>query len=153
MLFTARWSQGLYDFAVGYLRYSTRLTAYLYYATDAYPPFSGREDDAYPVRVHVAPPLAQYNRVKVFFRFFYAYLALGIRAGLRGGMFWAAIFSWFSIVFAGRQARSLKDVIGLSLSYGARASALVDLVTETYPLIAETVPSGLAAAAPPAPAT
>jgi hypothetical protein len=51
------------------------VSAYLFLAVDAYPPFSGADDPSYPVRVHVAPPLEHYSRLKVFFRLIYAYLA------------------------------------------------------------------------------
>jgi hypothetical protein len=40
ILFTGRYPAGLYRFAVGVLRWSTRVEAYLLLLTDAYPPFS-----------------------------------------------------------------------------------------------------------------
>ena len=66
-LFTGR----LPDFAVsylsGYIRWNTRVSAYMYLLTDVYPPFTLDEDPAYPVRVAVAQeqPL---NRLAVLFR-------------------------------------------------------------------------------------
>jgi hypothetical protein len=57
LLFTARWPDGLYNFAGGFLRYTARLSAYLFLGVDKYPPFTGAEDDSYPVRVRIAPPL------------------------------------------------------------------------------------------------
>jgi hypothetical protein len=40
ILFTGRYPQGLYGFAVGVLRWSTRVDAYLLLLHDEYPPFS-----------------------------------------------------------------------------------------------------------------
>jgi hypothetical protein len=40
ILFTGRYPRGLYDFAVGVLRWSTRVEAYLLLLHDDYPPFS-----------------------------------------------------------------------------------------------------------------
>jgi len=40
VLFTGRWPEGLRTFVVGVMRWSTRVTAYLYLLTDGYPPFS-----------------------------------------------------------------------------------------------------------------
>jgi Domain of unknown function (DUF4389) len=40
VLFTGRWPEGLRTFVVGVLRWSTRVSAYLYLLTDEYPPFS-----------------------------------------------------------------------------------------------------------------
>ena len=41
LMFTGRWPAGLYEFAGGFVRYITRLGAYLYLGTDQYPPFNG----------------------------------------------------------------------------------------------------------------
>jgi Domain of unknown function (DUF4389) len=40
VLFTGRWPEGLRTFVMGVLRWSTRVSAYLYLLTDEYPPFS-----------------------------------------------------------------------------------------------------------------
>lgn len=41
ILFTGRYPKGLFDSVVRYMRWSTRVTAYLYLLRDEYPPFSG----------------------------------------------------------------------------------------------------------------
>ncbi len=43
ILFTGKYPRGLFDFAVGYQRWSNRVNAYMLLLTDAYPPFNGRE--------------------------------------------------------------------------------------------------------------
>lgn len=40
VFFTGRYPRGMYDFALGVLRWQTRLTAWLYGLVDRYPPFS-----------------------------------------------------------------------------------------------------------------
>jgi hypothetical protein len=40
ILFTGTWSQGVRDFIVGVIRWSTRVNAYMLLLTDEYPPFS-----------------------------------------------------------------------------------------------------------------
>jgi hypothetical protein len=40
VLFTGKWPVGMRNFVVGFSRWSTRVSAYLYFLTDAYPPFS-----------------------------------------------------------------------------------------------------------------
>ncbi|MDI6857721.1 MAG: DUF4389 domain-containing protein [Dehalococcoidia bacterium] len=42
ILFTGRYPRGLFDFAVGYLRWSARVNAYFILLRDEYPPFSLR---------------------------------------------------------------------------------------------------------------
>jgi hypothetical protein len=145
LLFTGRWPAGLYEFACGYLRYITRLSAYMYLGVDQYPPFNGTPDDSYPVRVHIAPPLASYSRLKVFFRTWYAILALVIRYAMSIVISVVGLISWFAIVFTGRQPESLQNALSFALSYTTRADGLIFLITETYPALGD-------AAAPAAPA-
>jgi hypothetical protein len=40
VLFTGRWPEGMRNFLVGTIRWSTRVSAYFYLMTDVYPPFS-----------------------------------------------------------------------------------------------------------------
>jgi len=43
VLFTGEYPQGMHNFMVGTLRWSTRVNMYLSFLTDKYPPFSGKE--------------------------------------------------------------------------------------------------------------
>ena len=43
VLFTGSYPEGLYDFMIRYTRWSARVSLYLGYYTDDYPPFNGRE--------------------------------------------------------------------------------------------------------------
>jgi hypothetical protein len=138
LMFTARWPDGLYRFTCGFLRYITRLSAYLYLGIDQYPPFSGATDDSYPVRVQIAAPLDHYSRLKVFFRGIYAILAVVIRYALGLVISFVAFLSWFAIVITGRQPASLQNALNFSLAYTTRADALMFLITETYPPFGES---------------
>jgi hypothetical protein len=133
LVFTARWPDSLYRFTGGFLRYITRVTAYFYLGVDRYPPFSGADDDSYPVRVHIAPPQSQYGRLKVLFRMIYAILAVVIRYALGIVIAFVSFLSWFVVVITGRQPESLQDALNFALSYTTRADALIFLITETYP--------------------
>ena len=133
LLITGKWPQGLYDFTPGILRYYTRVTAYTWLLVDPYPPFSLAEEPDYPARLKVGPPLAEYNRLKVALRIFYIIPAYLIVYVMNIVLELAAIASWFVILVMGKQPKGLQDVIGLGVSYVARANALFLLVTETYP--------------------
>ncbi len=133
LMITGRWPRGLFGFAAGYLRYTARLTAYLNLAVDAYPPFGGGDDEAYPVRVRIEPPQAHYSRLKVFFRGVYAILAFIIRYALGIVLSFVAFLAWWAIVVTGRLPASLWNAMNFSLSYTVRADALLFLITETYP--------------------
>ena len=43
ILFTGKYPRGMFDFVVGYMRWSMRVTTYLSYMRDEYPPFTGEE--------------------------------------------------------------------------------------------------------------
>ena len=40
ILFTGKYPKGMYDFYVGYMRWSTRVNGYMSLLTDKYPPFT-----------------------------------------------------------------------------------------------------------------
>ncbi len=40
VLFTGKWSEGMRNFVIGVMRWSTRVNGYVLFLTDAYPPFS-----------------------------------------------------------------------------------------------------------------
>lgn len=140
LMFTGRWPQGLYDFACNFVRYATRLSAYFALGVDQYPPFSGAPDDNYPVRVHFAPPLDHYSRLKVFFRPIYSILAVVICYALGIVMSIVSFLSWFVIVFTGRQPISFQNALNMCLSYTTKADGLIFLITETYPPFGQTGP-------------
>ena len=158
LLFTGRWPEAMYDFTASFLRYYTRIHAYLFLLVDPYPPFSGADDASYPVRLHVGPALPEYNRLKVLLRIFYIIPAYLIVYVMNVVVELAAIASWLVIVVTGKQPKGLQDVIGLCVSYTARAYALFLLLTETYPpftddharQIGEPTPPAAPIAPPPA---
>jgi hypothetical protein len=43
ILFTGKYPRSMFDFVVGYARWSARVTAYIGLMTDSYPPFNGQE--------------------------------------------------------------------------------------------------------------
>ncbi len=48
ILFTGRYPRTFHDFTAWFLRWNTRVTAYLYLMTDRYPPFSGEPSTIAP---------------------------------------------------------------------------------------------------------
>jgi hypothetical protein len=43
ILFTGKYPRGMFDFVVKYMRWSARVTAYMSFMRDEYPPFNGNE--------------------------------------------------------------------------------------------------------------
>jgi hypothetical protein len=133
IVITGRYPNGLYDFVAGFNRCVARVTAYVALLTDAYPPFSGSDDDSYPVRMHFAGPLERYSRLKTFFRFLLAIPIVILRYVLNLLLEIGAVAAWFVVVVTGKMPRGLFDLMVLVNSYIARSDAYLFLLTETYP--------------------
>jgi hypothetical protein len=133
LVFTGRYPQGMYDFNAKYLRMITRTNAFYYLATDEFPPFHGDPDDAYPMRLGIAPPKEEYSRMKALFRIivgipvYFLALIQGLIALV------VVIIAWFAILFTGRFSEGLYNPLRSALAYTTRASAYFLLMTEDYP--------------------
>ena len=133
IIFTGRYPEGLYNFNAGFLRMQGRVNGFYYLLTDAYPPFNGQDDPAYPIRIGVSPLLDIYSRAKTFFR-----LIIGIPVMLLAlvqALIIAvcALIAWFAILFTGRLPQGLYEPIRSAGAYLTRAGAYFLLLTEDYP--------------------
>jgi hypothetical protein len=152
VLVTGRYPRGLFDFTVGVLRWSWRVSFYTYSAlgTDKYPPFSLADDPAYPARLDVTYP-GQLSRglalVKWWLLALPHYLIIGV---FLGGSMWVNVegyrrVSWpgligvlvviaaVALLFTGRYPRSLFDlVVGLN-RWCLRVAGYALLLTDSYP--------------------
>jgi hypothetical protein len=133
IVFTARYPAGLYEFVSGYNRSLARVTAYAALVCDPYPPFTGADAAAYPVRMQFGAPLERYSRAKTGFRFILAIPILVLRYALHLLLEFGAVGAWFVILVTGKLPRGLFDVMVLANSYTARSDAYLLLLTETYP--------------------
>lgn len=133
IVITGRYPAALYKFVADFNRFLARVTAYAVLLTDDYPPFSGAEDDAYPVRMQFAGPLDGYSRLKTFFRAILAIPIMVLRYVMALMLEIGAFAAWFVILVTGKMPRGLFDLMVLGNSYAARSDAYVYLLTETYP--------------------
>lgn len=147
ILLTGRYPQGLYDFVASFTRFLARVTAYTVLLSDPYPPFSGSDDPAYPVRMQFTR-LERYSRVKTLFRIVLAIPIVILRYVINLLLEVGAFAAWFVILFTGKMPRGLFDLMVLANSYTARSDAYLYLLTETYPPFQddETRAAGVAAA-------
>ena len=150
LVFTGRYPEGIYDFVAGYVRLHGRVNAFLYLATDEWPPFGGGEEPSYPVRVGIPPPKPEYNRLKAAFR-----LIIGIPVILLSYVqsliaLVISLIAWFAILFTGKLSEGLFDPLRSALAYLTRGTAYFALLTEDYPPF-QLEDSGAAAAQSPPP--
>jgi hypothetical protein len=130
-LFIGRVPDGMHNFLASFLRFYTRLSAYLFLLADPYPPFGGSEG-GYPVDVRIAPADEQ-SRLTVFFR-----LILIIPAALLTYVFRAvneivAFLGWFYCLFTGQMHEGMQNISSWLLRYEVQTAAYALLLTGRYP--------------------
>ena len=156
ILFTGRYPRGIFDFNLGVLRWTWRVSYYSYGAlgTDRYPPFTLAEAPDYPATLDIAYP-ERLSRGLVLVKWWLLaipqYILLGIFLGgagsaadraehsgshwwYGGGLIWALVlFAAIALLFTARYPRGLFDfVLGLD-RWVARVIAYAGLMTDAYP--------------------
>ena len=130
-LFIGRLPSGLADFLSGYLRWTSRVYAYLLLLTDEYPPFELGDSD-YPLHVAMRP--GRLNRLAVLFRLVLAIPAYLVIVALAFGLGSIAILIvWLIVLVSGTMPESLYGAIAAVLRYHARFFGYMLLLSGTYP--------------------
>ncbi len=133
IVFTGKYPQGIYDFNAGYLRMVSRVNGFEYLLTDGWPPFGGDEAPGYPIRVGIAPPLDQYDRLKTGLRLIIGipvYLLMIVQAIILAV---CPLIAWFMILFTGKLPDGLFNPMRSAGAYLTRAGGYFLLLTEDYP--------------------
>jgi Domain of unknown function (DUF4389) len=142
-----------YDWVSKYLRFYTRVTAWMWLLTDEFPPFDGGEHPEYPVRFTIPEPLAEYSRWKTALRLILLIPVLILAYLFNLLIEIVGILAWIVIVVTGRFPKGLWDVQKMGVAYVSLANAYHLLVTETYPPISPEDDGAVAAPASPPPAS
>lgn len=120
------------------LRYQARVTAYIYFLTDHYPPFDltvGTSDDGRDPQVafDVVPQVEGRSRLTIFFRglmiipHYVVLYFLGIAASV------LLFIGFFAVLFTARWPEGMRDFMVGYLRWGQRAAAYYVLLTDEYP--------------------
>ena len=152
ILFTGRYPRSIFEFNVGVLRWSWRVSYYAYgvLGTDRYPPFALREIEDYPAKLEIAYP-ERLSRGLVLVKWWLLaiphYLVVAI---LAGGSWWAwrsddwqsagfgligllTLIAAVILLVTGAYPRPIFDLIlGLN-RWVLRVAAYAGLMTDRYP--------------------
>ena len=132
ILFTGRYPRALFDLAVMYFRWNTRMLAYVALLRDEYPPFSGGAEPEYPVRLDIEYP-ERLSRLLIFVKWLLVIPHLLILALLGLVAFLVYVIGWFAILFTGRLPRGLFDFLVGYGRWGLRVNAYILLLRDEYP--------------------
>ena len=130
-LFTGRLPVFAADFLTGYLRWLSRVYAYNYLLTDAYPPFT-LDDADYPVRLAVTP--GRLNRLAVLFRFFLLIPCWIVQAVVSYGALTIFMFvTWLIVLVTGQMPDAIHQGLAAVLRYQVRTLGFATMLTSAYP--------------------
>jgi len=129
-IFMGRVPEGLHGFNASFLRYMTRVTAYLFLLADPYPGFSNAH--SYPVDARI-DAAAQQSRLTVLFR-----IILAIPAALLAYVFrlvntLVAVLGWFYCLFVGHMHQGMRDISAWMLRYEMQTYGYLMILTGKYP--------------------
>ena len=128
-LATRRPPETLERFFTSYVRYLTRVGAYMTIVADPYPPFAGR---GYVIDIQLDTPGPQ-GRWGVAFRLALAIPALVIVNALQGVLQVVGVLAWFYALVTGRMHPGLRSVGTYCLRYQAQTLAYITFLTARYP--------------------
>lgn len=136
ILFTGSIPQGLFDFMAMALRYQWRVTSYLYFMRESYPPFEfdalSADPRTDPARLSVEYP-ERLSRGLIFIKWLLvlphliALIFVGIAA------FFVGIAGFFAVLITGKWPEGMRSFLVGVIRWSTRASAYFYLMTDAYP--------------------
>jgi hypothetical protein len=133
VIITGRYPEGVFNFVVGVLQWSWRVTAYVVLLRDEYPPFSLEDDSGYPARLEIRYPADGVDRWRPLVHWLliipYAIVAylLGILARI------VALIGVFVILFTKQLPPGMFDLILIPHRWQFRGSAYGLFMVTRYP--------------------
>jgi hypothetical protein len=152
ILFTGRYPRRIFDFNVGVMRWTWRMSYYSLsaFGTDCYPPFSLRRDPSYPAQLEIDYP-EHLSRGLVLVKWWLLaipqYLIVGVFAGgwgigangswrivgSSGLIALLSLLAAIALAFSGRYPRSIFDFVMGMNRWCYRVLAYVALMRDEYP--------------------
>jgi ABC-type multidrug transport system fused ATPase/permease subunit len=138
ILFTGALPEGLANVQAMYFRYSMRVSTYVAFMREEYPPFGFATTPNDPgddprVRVDFRPQLTDRNRLTTFFRLILAIPQLIVTAVLLFAAAVVTLIAFFAVLFTGRWPAGMRDFVIKVQRWSLRVQAYTTLLTDVYP--------------------
>lgn len=131
ILFTKKYPDGLFKFAVGVQRWSINVSAYISLLRDEYPPFS-LDAGQYPVVFKAGAP-GELSRWLIFIKWLLVIPNMIVYLFVAIAALFVGFIAWFAILFTGKYPRGMFDFVVGSMRWAARMNAYNYLWTDQYP--------------------
>ncbi len=127
----------MFDFVVGYIRWTNNVYAYLGLLRDEYPPFSNQQKVSYPLTLDVEYP-EQLSRGWVVLKVLFGWLYAGIPHGIILWLYGIAVaivtfIAFFAILFTGTFPRGMFDFVVGYMRWSNNFTAYLGLLRDEYP--------------------
>jgi hypothetical protein len=131
-LVAGRLPGGIRTFLIYVLRWDVRVMASATLMTDVYPPFSGDEDDLFPISLGV-PDAASLNRLAVLFRIILVVPASFLYSFFQSGLAVFLFPFWIAALVLGRLPDPVFRMMAIYVRFVLRVHAYFMVVTPCYP--------------------
>lgn len=131
ILFTAKYPEGLFKFAVGFRRWQLNYYAYLFLLRDEYPPFS-MDPGQYPAVLEVDYP-ERLNRFLPLIKWLLVIPSLIVLLALYIAGIVVTFIAFFAILFTKTYPRGMFDFMVGVFRWTQRATGYYYLFTDKYP--------------------
>ena len=137
-VFAGKIPDGLQKPIAMYLRYNARVTTYMLFQREEYPPFAFDGSFADPgddprLRVDVVPAIEGRNRLTIFFRLIMLIPQLIVLIFVSIAAWFVMIIGFFAVIILGRWPTGLNDFLIGFLRWTTRVNAYCYLLTDEYP--------------------
>lgn len=132
VLFTRHFPRALFDFNLGVLRWTLRVSSYGYLMNDRYPPFSLGAEPDYPARLDIEYP-EEVDRWRAPFAWILAIpyvLAASVLIYIAGLL---SFFAIFTILFTKKFPKGMFDIVDVAMRWQTRGVAYSGFMVTKYP--------------------
>lgn len=136
VLFTGKYPKSFFDFQLGLLKWSTRVSARMINLADGYPAFGNSGQDT-NTNVNVVYPESLSRGtllLRAFFGIIYVYIPHGLCLMFRGiATYFVVFIAWWAVLITGKYPKGMFDFVVGTLRWATRIRIYMGFMTDKYP--------------------